>query len=161
MWMDKAWSVYWEGSNGLPKATVAMDRPRCPTGKLNYIISASSSQGRNLHGVTTTRIYRGEENDVIVTTKSLREPCTSSAPLNKDSLEGNICVIFDIEVNVTVIKVRKLKVRHRPYFFVSYRGQELIKWVGSVGATENKMSLAATLESTLHDPIKVQGSRIA
>ena len=156
MWMDKAWSVYWEGSNGLPKATVAMDRPRCPTGKLNSIISAS--QGRYLHGA---RIYRGEENDVIVTTQSLREPCTSSAPLNKDSLEGNICVIFDIEANVTVIKIRKLKVRHRPYFFVSYRGQELIKWVGSVGATENKMSLAATLESTLHDPIKVQGSRIA
>ena len=73
---------------------------------------------------------------------------------NKDSIEGNVCVVFETKY------VCKQKVRYRPYFS-SYRGQELIKWVGSVGATENKMSLAATLESTLHDPIKVQGSLIA
>ena len=40
---------------------------------------------------------------------------------------------------------------------LSFRGQELIKWVGSVGATDKKMSIAATMESTLHAPIKIQG----
>lgn len=40
---------------------------------------------------------------------------------------------------------------------LSFKGQELVKWVGSVGSTDRKMSVAATLESTLHAPIKIQG----
>ena len=43
---------------------------------------------------------------------------------------------------------------------LSYKGQELLKWVGSVGSTERKMSIAATLESSLHAPIKIQGERV-
>ena len=108
MWMDKAWSVYWEGSNGLPKATVAMDRPRCPTGKLHhfcfFLTGALPTWRHRREDLSRRRKWRHRYYTIIARTLY----SVQVTPLwIKIRLKGMSDI--DIEANVTTIFFRVLQ----------------------------------------------------